>query len=118
MILFLVRTIFWIMLVVLLIPTDDTRIDPTVTQSISPTALLSVAEETVGDLSGLCDRRPLVCERGGEALTALVLKGQYLLGLLGNALDSKDEAQGLLDGDTTPLHGHGVAHERDSALDG
>ncbi|NBN62919.1 DUF5330 domain-containing protein [Pannonibacter tanglangensis] len=67
---FLIRTAFWLTLVLLLIPlgTDQKEGNGI---NVDPLAALMAAQATVSDLSGFCDRNPQACETGGQALTAI-----------------------------------------------
>ncbi|MBI4724643.1 MAG: DUF5330 domain-containing protein [Rhodomicrobium sp.] len=62
--LFLLRLVFWIMLVCLLLPSsrEDNR------------RLISSAERTVNDVRGFCQRNPDVCEDARFAMTTILSK--------------------------------------------
>lgn len=63
---FLLRTAFWFSLVLLVIPLDMGGKDGA--QHIGPVDTFLAAREAVTDLSGLCERRPAVCEIGRSAM--------------------------------------------------
>ena len=63
---FLIRTIFWFSLVLLILPlgggsTDEGR------QDVSPFQAFFAMREAVGDLTAICERKPGVCEVGSAA---------------------------------------------------
>lgn len=77
---FLLRTAFWLSLVILLLPTGqhagedaDTAQNPGVTASDA----FDVARSAYSDLSGFCDRNPQTCETGSAALRTFGQKAQY-----------------------------------------
>lgn len=63
---FLIRTAFWFSLVLLFLPiwpgAEDTDSRP-----VGAIEALSAAQRAVGDLAGICERQPEVCETGKEA---------------------------------------------------
>ena len=67
---FLIRTAFWLTLVLVLIPfgtgqKTSTGID------VDPLSAMLAAQATVSDLTGFCTRNPQACETGGQALVAI-----------------------------------------------
>lgn len=81
MIMFLIRTAFWLSLMVLILPIDKEKIDPTVTESISAAGALNLASGALYDLSGFCVRNPDVCKQGQEAFHAFSIKAKYVSGV-------------------------------------
>jgi len=67
--LFIIRALFWLTVVLLLIPGGGSREDGSFTQGAAD-ALLA-ARGVVADLSGICERQPDVCIHGGAALQSL-----------------------------------------------
>ncbi|MBO6757750.1 MAG: DUF5330 domain-containing protein [Roseibium sp.] len=67
---FLLRTAFWLTLVLLLIPLGSNR-DTEPSEAIDPVAAYFAAQATVADFGGFCGRNPGACETGGEALAAI-----------------------------------------------
>lgn len=63
---FLVRTAFWFSLVLLVLPLDAGRA-PGSPPPVSPLAAMSAAREAIGDVAGLCERKPDVCVTGKAA---------------------------------------------------
>ncbi len=90
---FLIRSAFWLCLVILLIPGDpDSGTDaPRVTLGQA----VSAAGATIADLSGFCSRNPEACATGGTALSVIGEKAwqgaEFLLGFLADRLDQANE---------------------------
>lgn len=66
---FIIRAVFWLTVVLLLIPGSGSK-DETSFTSGAADALLA-ARGVVADLSGICQRQPDVCVHGGAALQSL-----------------------------------------------
>ncbi|KQZ94181.1 hypothetical protein ASD64_04740 [Mesorhizobium sp. Root157] len=64
---FLIRLAFWFSLVLLALP-FDVGPDEQGRESVNPIQALVAAREAVGDIAGLCERRPDVCETGASAV--------------------------------------------------
>lgn len=64
---FLLRTAFWLTLVLALIPLGTGREDNN-TQGVDPTSAFFAASAAVSDIGNFCQRNPQACETGGEAL--------------------------------------------------
>lgn len=64
---FLVRMAFWFSLVLLVLPLDagDSTTDA---PSVGAIQAFLAAREAVGDVTGICERKPEVCETGKSAL--------------------------------------------------
>lgn len=73
---FLIRTAFWLGLVVMLLPTDPesqtNQIDP-----VSAGEAIGVVGATVQDLAGFCARNPETCATGGQAIRTFGEKAEY-----------------------------------------
>ncbi|MCR9284934.1 MAG: DUF5330 domain-containing protein [Rhodobacteraceae bacterium] len=67
---FLLRTAFWLTLVLVLIPLGSDQED-TSTENIDPVSAFLAAQATMSDIGGFCGRNPQACETGGDALTAI-----------------------------------------------
>jgi hypothetical protein len=67
MIMFLVRTAFWLMILVLLLPTDEQQ----------QSQVYGTAHAAVKDVSGFCERNPGVCEKSKDAFDVFVHKAQF-----------------------------------------
>ncbi|MXN65731.1 hypothetical protein GR183_12520 [Stappia sp. GBMRC 2046] len=83
---FLLRTAFWIGLVILLLPIDTGSQDDA-TAGVSPWQALSAAQSTVSDISSFCTRNPNACETGGQALRTFGAKARESARLVYEYLD-------------------------------
>ncbi len=91
---FLLRSAFWLTLVILLIPADpQTGEAPRVTMA---NAVMAV-RATVADLSGFCDRNPDVCTTGSAAFQMVAEKTSDGIDLILRTI-SGDEAAAPDDG--------------------
>jgi len=64
---FLMRSAFWLLILVLLIPTDQSQ----------QNQIYGTAQTAMKDLAGFCDRNPKTCTTGQDAFQILVQKAQY-----------------------------------------
>jgi len=69
---FLIRTAFWLVVLVLLLPTDKDQ----------QNQIYGTAQTAVSDFAGFCDRNPQTCVASQEAFAVLVQKAQYGAGML------------------------------------
>jgi len=67
---FLLRTAFWLTLVLALIPLGSEQ-EHTTVEKMDPVSAFLAAQATVSDIGGFCGRNPQACETGGNALTAI-----------------------------------------------
>lgn len=67
---FLVRMVFWFSLVLLVLPLDAGRA-PGSPPPVSPLQAISAAREAIGDVAGLCERKPDVCVTGKAAFETI-----------------------------------------------
>jgi len=67
---FLLRTAFWLTLVLVLIPLGSTT-DESETGKVDPVAAYSAASAAVSDFGGFCGRNPQACETGGDAIAMI-----------------------------------------------
>ncbi len=108
---FLLRTAFWIGLVILLLPIG-TGEEGDEASGVSAFEALAAAQSTVSDLSGFCSRNPSTCETGGQALQTFGAKARESARLVYEYLDdtvakpeeivSLDDAQSLATADREP----------------
>ncbi|TCT04160.1 hypothetical protein EDC22_11636 [Tepidamorphus gemmatus] len=75
---FLIRTAFWLTLVILLIPVSghDGSSGEAAGPEISPVDAFEAARHTVSDLAGFCDRNPDTCRTGSAVVRVLGQKAQ------------------------------------------
>jgi hypothetical protein len=71
---FLIRTAFWLSIVVMLLPTPQSMKLPE--SNVSAAQAISAASATVSDMRQFCDRQPGACEAGSAALTQFGHKAQ------------------------------------------
>jgi hypothetical protein len=64
---FLIRTAFWLMIIILLLPTDGQQ----------QSKVYGTAEATVKDVVTFCDRNPDTCTTGRDAFEVLVHKAEF-----------------------------------------
>lgn len=67
---FLLRTAFWLTLVLVLIPLGSGK-DEGETTKVDPIAAYTAASAAVSDISGFCSRNPQACETGGDAIAMI-----------------------------------------------
>ena len=92
--LFLIRTAFWLMIIVLLLPTDQQQ----------RSEVYGTAQAAVHDVATFCDRNPETCARGKDAFSVFVQKAQFgarmLMDLINNRTGSDDQDSPDQDQDT------------------
>ncbi|WP_428700310.1 DUF5330 domain-containing protein [Stappia sp.] len=98
---FLLRSAFWIGLILLLLPID-TGSEETSGTGINPVTAFFAAQSTISDLSGFCERNPQTCETGGQAITQIGAKAKVSAKML---YDYLDEDGNLTTGATGSLTG-------------
>jgi hypothetical protein len=64
---FLIRTAFWLIILILLLPTNAQQ----------QSEVYGTAQAAVKDVSGFCDRNPSVCDMGKDAFDVFVQKAQF-----------------------------------------
>ena len=89
--LFLIRAAFWLMIIVLLLPTDAQQ----------RSEVYGTAQAAVNDVASFCDRNPETCARGKDAFAVFVQKAQFgarmLMDLIQNKTGSGDAAMPVAD---------------------
>ncbi|KZL20961.1 hypothetical protein PsAD2_00953 [Pseudovibrio axinellae] len=90
---FLLRTTFWVGLILLLLPIGTGSDDDTPTIGVVQVYL--AAQSTIRDLSGFCGRNPNACEMGGSIIKLVGLKAKEAARLTYTYLNDgeNDEAQ-------------------------
>ncbi len=82
---FLVRSAFWLSVVILLLPAEIDKTDTKLNDaqvSITAGQALVAAQSTVSDLSGFCLRNQTACSTGKAAVDLFIRKAQYGANLL------------------------------------
>jgi hypothetical protein len=89
---FLIRSAFWLCLVILLIPGDPAS--GTDAPRVSLGQAVSAAGATIADLSGFCSRNPEACATGGTALAMIGEKAwqgaEFLIAVLADNFDGAE----------------------------
>ena len=70
---FLLRTAFWLSIVIMLLPTPDSMKTP---DGVGAAKAVSAASATMSDMKQFCGRQPEACEVGSQALTQFGHKAQ------------------------------------------
>ena len=81
---FLIRTAFWLMIIVLLLPTDEKQ----------RSEVYGTAQSAVNDVASFCDRNPETCARGKDAFAVFVQKAQFGARMLMDLISSGTGAGG------------------------
>lgn len=102
---FLLRTAFWLTLVLVLIPFGSDQENTTPTETVDPVSAFLVAQATVSDISGFCSRNPQACETGGNALTVIGSRARDGVRIVYEYIDARvedrPENDALVTGSTT-----------------
>lgn len=88
---FLLRTAFWLSVVIFLIPVDHAAEQQAATARVQPIGALeaaSAAQATISDMSGFCGRNPTACDIGGRIATTFMLKAQTGARMVYDFIDS------------------------------
>jgi len=76
---FLIRTGFWLLVLVLLLPTDENQ----------QNEIYGTAQAAMNDVATFCDRNPQTCATGQNAFAVLVQKAQYGAQVVTNLVDEQ-----------------------------
>jgi len=87
---FLIRTAFWLSLIILLIPTGEADNQGVAKPDLSAYEAITAARHTVSDLAGFCDRNPDTCETGTTVAKTFGQKAQRGAQLLYEYLSETD----------------------------
>ncbi|TPL01863.1 MULTISPECIES: DUF5330 domain-containing protein [unclassified Mesorhizobium] len=87
---FLIRMAFWFSLVLLALPLgvgpgEDGQ------QSVGPIQALFAAREAVGDIAGLCERKPDVCETGKSAMYTITVRAKETAKIAAAMIDDQQQ---------------------------
>jgi hypothetical protein len=89
---FLIRTAFWLAVVIFLIPVPEDEGAQVAAPGIEPIGAfeaVGAAQATLDDMSGFCARNPDVCDIGGRVATTFALKARTGALWVYSALDSQ-----------------------------
>lgn len=100
--LFLIRTAFWLMIIVLLLPTDQQQ----------RSEVYGTAQAAVHDVATFCDRNPETCARGKDAFSVFVQKAQFgarmLMDLINDRTGTGEQESPAEDQDTRSPEGNAL----------
>lgn len=102
---FLIRTAFWLFVVIMLIPVDDEVAREAAGRSVASIGTIeavSAAQATISDVSGFCDRNPDVCTVGGKVAHTFALKAKSGAKMLGEFVDGQLAEEPVDHGTLTP----------------
>jgi len=85
---FLIRTAFWLSLVILCLPIGGDDDNPSASAAGAVEAM-SVARSAVGDLSKFCERNPGTCDTGNMVVSSFGQKARYGAQIVFQYLDNK-----------------------------
>src|SRR5579863_5522794 len=92
---FLLRMVFWLGVVLVLLPTGAATRSPSASE-VNASEAISAASATVGDLRGFCARQPDACTVGSQVATTLGYRAQagakMLYDVLSDALAPQQSA--------------------------
>ncbi len=88
---FLIRAAFWFSLVLLALP-FGVGSDSSGEASVGPIQAFVAAREAVGDIAGLCERKPDVCETGKDALHTITVRAKATVKMAAEAIGDEGEA--------------------------
>lgn len=98
---FLIRAAFWFSLVLLALP-FNTGADDAGGQNVGAIQALAAAGQAVGDIAGICGRKPEVCETGISAFHTITVRARETAKFAASMLDDGNEST---EPDTTTLTG-------------
>jgi hypothetical protein len=100
---FLIRMAFWFSLVLLALPLDPAGTNGA---SVSPIQAFFAAREAVDDVSGICERKPDVCEIGKAAMQTIGVRARETARIAYGMLEENgaptDEVGALIASDAVP----------------
>lgn len=83
---FLIRSTFWLSLLLLALPLGSGENG---TSSVGAIQALMAAREAVGDVAGICERKPEVCETGKHAMQTIGVRAREGAKIAFEVLDEK-----------------------------
>jgi hypothetical protein len=84
---FIIRSVFWLSLVLLVVPlgVSETSTD----EPVGALQALSAAREAIGDVGGICERKPEVCVTGRAALQTIGVRARESARIAYELLDER-----------------------------
>lgn len=98
---FLLRAAFWFSLVLLVLPFSIGSDDPS-RDSVNPIQALLAARDAVGDIAGMCERKPDVCETGKAAMHTIGVRAKETARIAADMLDEQPAEQVARPAETVP----------------
>ncbi len=92
---FLIRTVFWLIILVLLLPTNAQQ----------QSEVYGTAQAAVKDVSGFCERNPNVCATGKDAFAVFMQKARFGAEVLMSFVKGKTAFAGSDAGDAAGVSG-------------
>ncbi len=83
---FLLRIAFWFSLVLLVLP-FDAGVEGQPQERVGPIETFFAARDAIADLSGLCERKPEVCEVGRAAMNTVGVRAREAARIAYDVLD-------------------------------
>jgi len=83
---FLIRAAFWFSLVLLALPFGAGS-DASGEASVGPVQAFVAAREAIGDIAGICERKPDVCTTGKEAMHTITLRAKATVRMAAGMVD-------------------------------
>lgn len=90
---FIIRSAFWLSLVLLLIPFGSSHDG----QMVNPLQAMFAAKGAIEDIAGMCERKPDVCAVGRAAVHTIGVRAREGARMAYQALDGADENAGSPD---------------------
>ena len=90
---FLIRMMFWLAIVILILPTDGTDTRPvsgTAGSAITMQSAVGAASATMSDMAGFCDRNQTACETGAAAWSFFLVKAENAMRLAYRVASGQD----------------------------
>ncbi|WP_237154861.1 DUF5330 domain-containing protein [Oryzibacter oryziterrae] len=112
---FLIRTAFWLSVVIMLIPVDQDAARQSRAGNEQPIGALeaaSAAQEALNDVSGFCGRNPAACSIGERVGTTFMLKARTGARIVSDFIDKQ-----LGDASGTASVNHGTLNSSDLATE-
>ena len=88
---FLIRMAFWFSLVLLALPLSVGP-DENGREAVGPIQALFAAREAVGDIAGICERKPDVCETGKSAMHTISVRAKETARIAAAMIDDQQTA--------------------------
>jgi hypothetical protein len=86
---FIIRSVFWLSLVLLLVPFGGTGASGE--DTVGPVEAFIAARGAIGDISGMCERKPEVCEIGKSAIYTIGVRAREGARMAMAAIEDGDE---------------------------